>query len=125
MTSFQTIYLTSHAIERYRERVRPGLSFDAAELELGRVAAYGEITAQAPAWHLRNCAREAPYYLVIAGVLLPLHPHRSEPDALVATTCLAQGCLSADARRYRNARKRRRSGRRTLPRPAFAQAPVG
>ena len=58
MTISHTIHLTSHAIERYRDRVRPGLSFEAAELELARVAASGEITTQAPAWHLRNCAQD-------------------------------------------------------------------
>ena len=120
MTISQTIHLTNHAIDRYRERVRPGLSFKAAELELALVAASGEITTQAPAWHLRNCAQEAPYYLVIADVLLPLRPHYSEIDVLVATTCLARGCLSADARRHRNARKRHRAGRRTAPLPALA-----
>jgi hypothetical protein len=120
MTISHTIHLTSHAIERYRDRVRPGLSFEAAELELARVAASGEITTHAPAWHLRTCAQEAPYYLVIADVLLPLRPHHSEIDVLVATTCLAQGCLSADARRYRNARKRPRAGRRKTALPALA-----
>lgn len=114
MTTTHTIRISAHAVERFRERVRPGLSFEAAENELARIAIVGEITAQAPAWHLRSCAQIAPLYLVVAGVLMPLHPHRSEADVLVATTCLAQGSLSVDARRYRTARRRRAAGRRSL-----------
>ena len=107
MTTTHTIQISAHAIERFRERVRPGLSFEAAETELARIAIVGEITDQAPAWHLRSCAQLAPLYLLVADVLMPLVPHRSEPDVLVATTCLAHGSLSADARRYRTAGRRR------------------
>jgi hypothetical protein len=114
MTTTHTIQISAHAVERFRERVRPGLSFEAAENELARIAIVGEITEHAPAWHLRNCAQVAPLYLVVADVVMPLHPHRSEPDVLVATTCLAQGSLSADARRYRTARRRRGAARRSL-----------
>ncbi|MGO9960937.1 MAG: hypothetical protein ACLP50_34000 [Solirubrobacteraceae bacterium] len=114
MTTTHTIQISVHAVERFRQRVRPGLSFEAAENELARIAIVGEVTEHAPAWHLRNCAQVAPLYLLVADVLMPLHPHRSEPDVLVATTCLALGSLSADARRYRTARRRRGAGRRSL-----------
>lgn len=120
MSNWHTIHLTTHAVERYRDRVRPGLSFEAAELELGRVAALGEVTTEAPAWHLRSCAQEAPFYLMIADILLPLRPHHSEPGVLVATTCLPARSLSAGARRYRNARKHRRAVGRDRLRGAFA-----
>ena len=113
MTATHTIQISAHAVERFRERVRPGLSFEAAENELARIASVGEITEQAPAWHLRSCAQVAPLYLVVADVLMPLHLHRSEPDVLVATTCLAQGSVSADARRYKTARRRGGRGRRS------------
>ena len=117
MTISHTIELTAHAVERYHHRVRPSLSLEAAADELARVALAGEITTEPPAWHLRSCAQVTPFYLCVADVLLPLTPHRGEPDVLVATTCLAKGSLSADARRYRTAR-RRRSAR---PRPAAAR----
>jgi hypothetical protein len=113
MTISHTIELTAHAVERYHHRVRPSLSLEAAGNELARVALVGEITTEPPAWHLRSCAQVAPFYLCVADVLLPLSPHRGEPDVLVATTCLAKGSLSADARRYRTVRRRRSAGRRS------------
>jgi hypothetical protein len=106
MTTTHTIQISAHAVQRFRERVRPGLSFEAADTELARIAIAGEITEQAPAWHLRNCAQLAPLYLLVADVLMPLHPHHSEPDVLVATTCIPRGSLSVDARRYRTVRRR-------------------
>jgi len=112
MTFTHTIELTAHAVERYNHRVRPGLSLKAAAEELAQVALVGEITTEPPAWHGRSCAQIAPFYLSVADVLLPLTPHRGEPDVLVATTCLAKGSLSPDARRYRTARRRRSAPRR-------------
>ena len=112
MTTTHTVELSAHAVERYQQRVRPGLSFEAAEDELARVVLVGEITTEPPAWHLRSCARRAPLYLCVADVLLTLALHRSQPGVFVATTCFAKGSLSADARRYRTARRRRSSPRR-------------
>lgn len=113
MTITHTVELTAHAVQRYHQRVRPALSLEAAADELARVALVGEITTEPPAWHLRSCAQIAPYYLRVADVLLPLTPHRGQPDVLVATTCLAKGSLSPDARRYRTARRRRSTPRRS------------
>jgi hypothetical protein len=112
MTTTHTIELTAHAVERYNHRVRPGLSLEAAADELAHVALVGEITTEPPAWHLRSCAQIAPLYLCVADILLPLTPRRGEPDVLVATTCLAKGSLSPDARRYRTARRRKSAPRR-------------
>jgi hypothetical protein len=99
-----TIDLTEHAIERFRERVRPAIDFDAAADELAQIAARGELTAVAPAW-LRA---RALVYLVLGDVVLPLEPDRREPDRLVAVTCLVRGSLSPRARAARNACRRRR-----------------
>jgi len=118
MTTTHTIQITAHAIERFRERVRPGLTFEAAETELARISLAGEVTERAPAWHLRTCAQVAPLYLVVADVLMPLIPHRSEPDclwplrALRTARCpptLVATELHADAERRVHARGRRRS----------------
>lgn len=111
MTTTHIIEISSHAVQRYQQRVRPGLSIEAAEDELARVALVGEVVTEPPAWHLRSCAQLAPFYLCVADVVLPLTPHRAHPGVLVATTCLAKGSLSADARRYRTARRRRAVGR--------------
>lgn len=106
MATTHTIELTSHAVQRYQQRIRPGLSIEAAENELARVVLVGEFVTEPPAWHLGSCAQLAPFYLCLADVLLPLTPHHRQPGVLVATTCLAKGSLSADARRYRTARRR-------------------
>jgi hypothetical protein len=112
MTITHTVELTAHAVERYNHRVRPGLSLEAAADELAQIALVGEITSDPPAWHLRSCAQIAPLYLCIGDVLLPLTPGRGEPEVLVATTCLARGSLSPDARRYRTARRLRSAPKR-------------
>ncbi|WP_354699063.1 hypothetical protein DSM112329_04767 [Paraconexibacter sp. AEG42_29] len=100
-----TIHITNHAVERFNERVRPALSPEAAGEELGRVALAGKVTKVPPPWHVNNCMELAPFYLEVADVLLPLRPHWTEPDVLVATTCIPRGSFSQDARRHRTARK--------------------
>lgn len=59
-----------------------------------------------PAWHAARAAQEAPLYLVIADLVLPLKP--SAAGGYVATTCLARGSWSDDSRRRRNQRRRER-----------------
>lgn len=112
-TTTWTIELTAHAVERFHERVRPGLTLAGAEEELARLVLAGEVTAVPPAWHVAGCAQLAPWYLAVADILLPLKPHWSEPGVLVATTCLPKGSLSAEARRHRTmSRRARRTTRR-------------
>jgi hypothetical protein len=108
-----TVQLTSHAVRRFQERVRPGLSLTDAEDELGRLVLAGSLAEDPPAWHLANCAQIAPYYLCAADILLPLKLHWCEHGVLVATTCLPKGTLSEAARhrRTRRRRARRRSSR--------------
>lgn len=106
-----TIQITTHAAERFNERVRPALTPAAAADELGRIALVGKVTDVPPAWHARSCAQIDPFYLEVADVLLPLRPHWTDPDVLVATTCIPRGSLSPESRRYRSERKRRRATR--------------
>ena len=89
MSTF-TIELSTHAIERFAQRVRPGLDPAAAAEQLAQLALAGELRDEPPSWHLAGAAQIAPWYLVIADIVLPLRPHRSEPGVLVATTCLAR-----------------------------------
>jgi hypothetical protein len=122
----ETVVLTKHAVERYRDRVRPGLGLGAAEMELGRLALFGEIVAEPPAWFARGAAQRAPSYLLIADLVLPLQP-ASEPGYVVATTCLAKGSISAASRERRTLRRmQRRSRGRTGPRPRapYARQPI-
>src|SRR4051812_16625276 len=106
------IVLSRHAVDRFHDRVRPSLSRDAAERELGRLVAFGDVVSEAPEWHARGAARRAPWYVVIADVVLPLQP-ASTAGVYVATTCLAR-CAISDASRAR--RNRGRSRRKNIGR---------
>jgi hypothetical protein len=65
-----TIDLTAHAIQRFRDRVRPALDLDAAADELARLAGQAELTPCRPPW-LQGFAH---LYLVAGDVALPLEP---------------------------------------------------
>jgi hypothetical protein len=64
-----TIDLTAHAIQRFRDRVRP-LELDAAAEELARLVGHAELTPCRPPW-LQGVAH---LYLVAGDVALPLEP---------------------------------------------------
>jgi hypothetical protein len=99
-----TIDLTAHAIQRFRDRVRPALDLDAAADELARLAGQAELTPSPPEW-LRGFAH---LYLVAGDVALPLELALGDPERLVATTCLV-----------RNGHPRRRRRRGNYRRPCF------
>ena len=101
-----TIQLSQHAVERFQERVRPALDVAPAADELAALILFGDVVDTPPSWHAGTCAQLAPFYLVAGDVLLPLKQHWSEPDVLVATTCLVRGVRSEDVR----ARVRTRRG---------------
>jgi hypothetical protein len=61
-----TIDLTAHAIQRFRDRVRPALDLDAAAEELARLAGQAELTPCRPPW-LQGFAH---LYLVLGDVAL-------------------------------------------------------
>ena len=105
MSTF-TIQLSEHAIQRFRQRVRPAIGVAEAEGELARLALFGDLVPEAPAWHAVATADTAPWYLVIADCVLPLRPHWREAEVLVATTCLARGDVSEATRFRRQARRR-------------------
>ena len=100
-----TIDLTAHAIQRFRDRVRPALDFDAAAEELANLVGHGELTPVRPPW----LTGFALLYLVAGDVALPLEPALGDPERLVATTCLV-----------RNGHPRRRR-RGSCRRPRFVQ----
>lgn len=104
----QVVILSSHAIERFRERARPALDLADAEEELARLATVAELSADPPSWHAARTAHDSDAYLVIADVVLPL-VQRSDGE-YVATTCLVRGSLSEASRVRRN---RHRASRRT------------
>ena len=108
MSAVLTIELSRHAVERFRERVRPGLDVDAASDELARLAAIGEIHEEAPEWLASRQRQVASLYLVAGDVVLPLQFRMGEDDCYGAMTCLVRGGLSLEARARRHARRRRR-----------------
>jgi hypothetical protein len=105
------IHLSEHAVQRFHERVRPGLDRIAAEDALARLALHGTIDTEPPDWLARHQRQHAACYLVAGDVVLPLDPCRRDPAVLVALTCLARGGLSEPARQRRNLRRRRRASR--------------
>ena len=98
-----TIELSSHAVDRFRERVRPGLDPEAACDELARLAAIGELHDEAPAWLAARQRQEATAYLVAGDVVLPLQARPNPPDHYGVPTCLVRGGLSFEARARRKA----------------------
>lgn len=101
------IELTNHAIDRFHERVRPGLARASAEVELARLALFGAMVADPPPWYSPCEDHEASAYLVIGDLVLPL---RAGDDGVhVAVTCIARGGISPAARA-----RRRLHGQRSL-----------
>ena len=110
----EQVIVSAHAVEQYRERVKPGLEPDAVRAELEQLCTLGRIHTEAPGWV--NPARPAAFYLLLGDhIVLPLAP---QADAWVATTCVAQRTLTPTRRAAKSARKaslaaRKRAQRRT------------
>lgn len=110
-----TYLLTTHAVKRFRERVRPGLAWDAAESELLRLLDLGEIAAEPPAWLADRQLETAESYLVVGDLVFPLARSSYNDSRWLAKTCLARGGISelARARRKRHRHERSRRIQRT------------
>ena len=110
----EQVTVTGHAVEQYRDRVKPGLDPHGACVELEQLRTLGLIQTEAPGWV--NAARPAAYYLLVGEeIVLPLAP---QADAWVATTCVTQRTLTPTRRAAKSARKaslaaRKRAQRRT------------
>jgi hypothetical protein len=108
------IDLSEHAVEQYRERVKPALDSAAARVELGRLVFSGEILMEPPAWS--RMAGTKPYYLVIADALaLPL---ALQSGRWVTTTCLVKTTLTERRREERSQHKARRASAKRARRQA-------
>jgi hypothetical protein len=110
------VWMTLHAIERYRDRVRPHLnSYDAIAADAARLAGVcGVLADRSPAWvngtweAEREMDTEPRGWLVCGDICMPLAEDREKPGKLVALTVLTKGGISDEARLSRN---RRRSAR--------------
>ena len=111
-------HLTTHAISRFRERVRPALTWEHAEREFNLVLALADATPHAPAWVAERQRQHADLYLVLGDLVMPLTASAVTPSRWLVTTCLTRGGISDLARATRNSRRHRRqpTGGRTRDR---------
>lgn len=101
-------HLTTHAISRFRERVRPALTWTHAEREFNHVLALAEATPHPPAWMAERQRQHADLYLVLGDLVMPLAASAVTPGRWLVTTCLTRGGISDLARQTRNSRRQRR-----------------
>jgi hypothetical protein len=110
----EDIDLTEHAVEQYRERIRPALDLTAARFELAQLVPSGQICNAPPDW--ARSAGAKPYYLVIGDALaLPL---ASQGGRWVTTTCLVQTTLTPRRREERTRRRAQRAAAKRARRRA-------
>jgi hypothetical protein len=115
------VWFTTHAIERYVERLRPALTKKAARRELVALCEVAEVVTERPAWLGLGEATDG-YLLLGDDVVLPVMRGKT---GWVAMTCMTRGGLAPSERRARNrAAKARRYARshkpRDTPRPPLA-----
>jgi hypothetical protein len=101
------IRFTVHAIERYIERVRPGVDRDRAFKELRALAKVGQIRPEAPDW-VTAFPHPVLGWLDCGDVCFPLIK-ADRGSGYAAATCLTRGTIGPEIRAIR---KKRRLGRR-------------
>lgn len=83
------VRFTSHARERFRDRVRPGIDERRATLELQGLSAAGTLQREPPTW--LDATQQAPaMYLVAGDIAFPVDPSRGDQQRLTAITCLTR-----------------------------------
>lgn len=83
------IRLSDHAAERYRERVKPHLSDEAAMHELGALVGVCPVREGPPAW-LRGGQRPL-FHLDAGTITLAIDPDPRDSSRLLARTTLTTG----------------------------------
>jgi hypothetical protein len=86
-------HLTTHAIGRFRERVRTALAWKHAEAEFRVVFSLAEETPNPPARLAERQRQSADMYLVLGDLLMPLGPSALTPGRWLVTTCLTRGAI--------------------------------
>ncbi len=100
------VVISSHAANRFRERVRPAFTLSQARREMQRLATAGEIVSERPEWAGIAPGMHDGYLLLGPDVCLPLKRTRK---GMVAVTCLTAGTLPDWVRDRRNRNRRKRA----------------
>ena len=100
------VRISPHAVERYRERVRPALDDTGAAREFLRTIENAEIRTSPPVWLGRTSQRPA-FYICIADNALPADPDGACRDRLVVRTVLTPSFRTPTSQLV--ARRRRRN----------------
>ncbi len=115
------VVLSRHAVERFRERVRPGLNLPAAREALERLVAMSPVVAERPAWLHEDGEASDAWLEVTDAIVLAL---RRCGASWHATTCLTRGGLDEGARQHRNRVGKARRSRRRLRREKASERRV-
>ncbi len=111
----ESVRISQHAVQRYRERIKPGLDEAAARSELERLRAVGTVVREPPTW--LHAADHAPCYLLFGDdVALPLLRHSD--GGWVASTCVPRSTLTSERRQAKTARRRSLAARARAQRRA-------
>lgn len=96
------IHFSNHAIDRYRERVKPAMQRNHVKRELKHLATLATMTEAPPDW-IGNKPSEDPhrYIEITDGICFSLV---KVPDGWLATTCLIRG---GHINKYRKPKPRR------------------
>jgi hypothetical protein len=99
----ESVRISQHAVQRYRERIKPGLDEAGARVELERLRAVGTVVREPPRW--LHAADRAPCYLLLGDdVALPLL--RVADGGWIASTCVPKSTLTVNRREAKTARRR-------------------
>lgn len=110
--------LTTHAVERYVERVQPCADFELAVSQIARLFALGAVEPWPAQWDATR--RPAPMYLTVGDVSFVLDVDARNRGALIARTCVTRGLRRSSTRRLRR-RLRDAREERSGARPASAR----
>lgn len=120
-----TIVISPHALDRYAERVRCGMSVFRARHDLEQISACATLTATRPAW--KPPAADGSDDTTDAWLMLGedvCFPVTWGDGELTAKTCLTRGTISDGARATRNRRRRaRRHSQQTARRGTLRAVP--